>query len=309
MKHLLLILLSLNLSLSAAEPQFAPGVKVDKFVKLTDSRKGRALLTPDKNIISKENLVYDSIDGMDLKLDLYRPKGKGPFPCAVLLHGGGWTGGNKESFRPMAHALAKKGFVAVTIQYRLATQARFPGAVEDAKQAIRWLRKHAGKYSIDPKRIGGVGGSAGGHLIGMVAVSQDSGKFDRAPQAKESCAVQCAIMMGSGVDQVTRSKESKKPIKNCVIFFGGTIDEAPEMYAAGSPITHLSKQTPPLLILEGENDRPGQRYLEFRKKLDALGVPNELVVIEGAKHGQWGAHPWFSSFADETARLLKAHLP
>ncbi len=304
-KLIILLLASTTLHLHSAPPKFAEGVKVDRWVEVTSNQKGRPKVELSDNVSAHENLVYDQVGKKKLSLDLYQPKGKGPFPCAVLLHGGGWANGNKESFRPMAAELAKKGFVAVTIEYRLSGEARFPGAVEDAKQAIRWLRSHCKDYHIDPNRIGGVGGSAGGHLIGMLATTSHTDSFDRDPDSKVSCAVQCAVMMGSGVDQVTRSKEAKKPIQNCVVFFGGTFQEVPEVYKAASPITHLSTQTPPLLMIEGEFDSPGERYPAFRAKLDKLGVPNELIIIQGAKHGQWGAHPWFHPFTDEIASYLE----
>lgn len=307
--------LLLAISLGLARPQAAtftpsPGVKVDKFVEVPKEEKpSRAADKVPEGVIAQENLVFGTGGGRELKLDLYTPKGEGPFPGVVVVHGGGWTGGNKEAFRPIAQQLAAKGFVAVTIEYRLAGEAKFPAAVEDCKTAVRWMRANAQKHHIDPKRIGGVGGSAGGHLIGMVATTATSRKFEgTGGHEKESSAVKAFVMMGAGVDQATRAAETKQPIQSQVVFFGGTYEEKKEVYVAGSPMTHLSKDTPPVLLIEGEFDSPGERYIEFRKRLGELKVPHRLVIVEGGKHGCWGSHPWFNPFVEEMAGFLKANL-
>lgn len=294
------------LSLSAATFTPAPGVKVDKFVEVPkDVKPSRAAdKTPD-GVTAYENLVFGTGGGRDLKLDLYAPKGEGPFPGVIVVHGGGWTGGNKEAFRSMAQQLAAKGFVTATIDYRLATEAKFPGAVEDCKAAVRWMRANAKKYRIDPKRIGGVGGSAGGHLVGMLAGTGKSRKFEGdGGNEKESSALQACVMMGAGVDQATRAAETKKLIESQLVFFGGPYEEKKDVYVAASPITHLSKDTPPTLLIEGEFDTPGERYIEFRKKLDELKVPNRLIIIQGGKHGCWGSNPWFTPFVEEISGYL-----
>jgi len=303
----LLIALSLGMSATQAAPFTpAPGVKVDKFVEVPkDVKPSKAADKVPEGVMAQENLVFGTGGGRELKLDLYAPKGDGPFPGVVVVHGGGWTGGNKEAFRSMAQQLAARGFVAVTIEYRLAGEAKFPGAVEDCKAAVRWMRANAKKYHIDPKRIGGVGGSAGGHLIGMVAGTGKSRKFEgTGGNEKQSSILQACVMMGAGVDQATRAAETKKPIESQLVFFGGTYEEKKDVYVAASPITHLTNDTPPILLIEGEFDSPGERYVEFRKQLDGLKVPNRLVIVQGGKHGCWGSNPWFNPFVEEIAGFL-----
>ena len=306
---LLASLLALS-GLQAATFTPAPGVKVDKFVEVPkEAKPSRAADKAPEGVMAHENLVFGTGGGRELKLDLYAPKGDGPFPGVVVVHGGGWTGGNKESFRSMAQQLAARGFVAATIEYRLAGEAKFPGAVEDCKAAVRWMRANAKKYHIDPEHIGGVGGSAGGHLVGMLAGTGKSKQFEgTGGNEKESSALQACVMMGAGVDQATRAAETKKPIESQLIFFGGKYEEKKDVYVAASPITHLSKDTPPILLIEGEFDSPGERYVEFRKKLDALKVPNRLVIVQGGKHGCWGSNPWFNPMVEEIADFLKARL-
>ncbi len=268
------------------------------------------------SVVSAQNPVPDSIsETLDIvyanygeravQLDLYAPPTDDKArPGIVLIHGGGWVGGSRKAFRNTAMRLATEGYVVANIDYRLATEAKFPGCVSDAKAAVRWMRSNADKHGIDPERIYAIGGSAGGHLAAMVATSP--GKFEgEGGNADQSSAVQGVIMMGTGVDQVARVKESKSgSVKSCVIFFGGEYSEKPEVYAAGSPITHISKSTPPILFLDGEFDNPGQRYIDMRKQLDELGVKHDLVVIPGAKHGQWGKEPWKTPFEDAMLKFL-----
>lgn len=246
----------------------------------------------------ERDVVYAAVGEKELMLDWFRPDDGKVYPGIILIHGGGWTGGSRKAFEPMAKELAEAGYVVANVDYRLATEARFPGAVVDCKAAVKWMRGNAEELGLRLDFIAAIGGSAGGHLAGMIANTGEAQLFDVPGDFPErSDAVQAAILMGAGVDQVTRVKESKSgSIRNCVIFFGGEYDEVPELYAQGSPITHLSESTPPTLMIDGEKDRPGERYMDYRKKLDEFGVRNEFVMVPGAKHGQWGKEPYRSEF-------------
>ena len=293
-----------------AEWKPEPGVSVQRFIEIpADAPRSKAQVALPEGVTAHEDVVFGTGGGRELKLDLYEPAGEGPHPTVMLVHGGGWIGGTKEAFRPTAMALATRGFVAATVEYRLATEAAFPGAVEDCKAALRWLRANAANYGIDPARIGAVGGSAGGHLVAMVATTADPAQFEGSGgNPDKSSALQAAVLMGAGVDQATRAQETPKPIQSQLIFFGGTYAEKKDVYEAASPITHVSEKTPPMLFMEGEFDQPGMRYIEMRKKLDALGVPNRLVVVQGGKHGCWGSNPWLMPMVEETAAFMKTHL-
>ena len=115
-----------------------------------------------------------------------------------------------------------------------------------------------------------VEGSAGGHPAAVVATTHGDKFFkDGENYVGISDEVITAVIMGTGVEQVARVKETEGgSVKTCVIFFGGELDEIPEMYKKGSPITHLAEKTPPILVTDGEFDRPGQRYVQFREKFD-----------------------------------------
>src|SRR4029079_11478573 len=112
-----------------------------------------------------------------LLADLFVPNDKpGPLPALVIVHGGGWLNGDKVKFRALTQTLASRGYVTMAIEYRLCGEARFPAAIHDCNAATRFLRSEAATYKVDPARIGAVGGSAGAHLVGLMAA---------APQLKE----------------------------------------------------------------------------------------------------------------------------
>lgn len=189
----------------------------------------------------------------------------------------------------MSKELAALGYVVANADYRFASEAKFPGAVSDAKAAVRWMRAHASELNLNSELIIGAGFSAGGHLVSMLGTTGSSGKFEgNAGWSEYSSALQGAFVMGAGVDQVARVEETKgRTVKNCVIFFGGELDEKRELYEQGSPITHVDEKTAPFFFYDGEFDRPGQRYVKMRAKMDQFKIPHYFEMLPKVKHGGW----------------------
>ena len=144
-------------------------------------------------------LTYATHDGVALQGDLYLPKGAGPFPALVAVHGGGWQQGARNAFQYWGPYLAARGYGMLTISYRLAKKGTktFPHAVHDVVAAVQFLRANAAQYRLDPERLGLFGASAGGHLAALAALGANAGKFlDGYPgdaQAKESAKVKALI--------------------------------------------------------------------------------------------------------------------
>jgi hypothetical protein len=143
-----------------------------------------------------EGIPFAQPEGTTLRLDLARPRdGDGPYPAVVILFGGGWISGSRTGMRERIEYLASHGYVAVAPDYRLAPQHPFPAAVADARECVRWLRRHADEYDVDPDRIGAVGYSAGGHLACMLGLASDADRFgpdDLAPDGT-SARVQAVV--------------------------------------------------------------------------------------------------------------------
>jgi len=132
-----------------------------------------------------------------MQLDLYVPSGhKKPLPLVIFVHGGAWERGSHRNYRPAAIAFAKRGFATATVEYRLAGEAMFPAAIYDVKASIRWLRANSEKYHLDPERFGITGGSAGGNIAVLTAVTFGDARFEGpANHLDQSSKIQCVVSM------------------------------------------------------------------------------------------------------------------
>lgn len=256
-----------------------------------------------ENVEGYSNLVYAKYGNREMTLDLYRPQsGKGPFPAIVFIHGGGWYKGDPSSYTAMAQQLAARGYVTLNLFYRLSGEAPFPAAIYDCKSAVRWARANAQTFRIDPERIGSVGGSAGGHLSGLLGTSGQTNHLNqRGNHLEQSSEIQACVVMAGGMDlttAVSRRSAAHDPRRRTATFMGGTWEEAKQNFIDASPITHVSENTPPMLFMDGEFDSPGTRYPEMIKKLDTFGIHHESHVIKDGPHPFWSSHPFFKPALD-----------
>ena len=247
-------------------------------------RKADIRLEPD--------LVYGKGGDVDLKLDLAMPKeSNGPFPAVVCVHGGGWKAGNRQQLEKTIEALAARGYVAVTVSYRLAPAARFPAQIEDCKAVVRWLRANAAKYRVNPERIGALGFSAGGHLVCLLGTSDKSdGLEGQGGNPDQSSRVQAVVSFFGPTDFTTKTWSEDVEKQFLIPFLGGTLEENPAIYKKASSISYVTKDDPPFLFFHGTKDElVGLRHSQLlADKLKDVGVKAEVVVMEGEGHGWQG---------------------
>jgi acetyl esterase/lipase len=258
-------------------------------------------------------LTYTRYGDRELQLDLHRPAQRGaPLPAIVCLHGGGWFKDERGSQTQLAQALAARGYVAVTIDYRLSGEAKFPAAIQDAKAAVRWLRANASNYGIDPATVGVTGLSAGGHLAALLATSGGVAALEgEGGYATHSSAVQACVAMGAQSDfETTRIRDlSDKPEDpHYRPFLGGSLRELPAVYALGSPRHHLDRADPPLAFMTGEFDDPSTRADATRRDLMKLGVATGLTVIPQAPHAFLGQQRAFDVAVNACDAFFTLHL-
>ncbi len=227
------------------------------------------------------------------KLDLYLPKeadSNGKRPLLVWIHGGAWLGGSKQ--RPLALRFAEKGYAVASINYRLSQHATFPAQIEDCKAAIRWLRANAAQHGYDPNRIGVWGSSAGGHLVALLGTTGDVKEFDVGPNAGVSSRVQ-AVCDFFGPTDFTKMSSFPSTMKHDAPdspeakLIGGAVQENKDKCQRANPISYVTKDDPPFLIVHGDKD-PLVPHNQSEILLDALkkaGAEASLYTVKGGGHG------------------------
>jgi acetyl esterase/lipase len=248
------------------------------------------------DVVLEEAIPYAKGGQADLLLDLARPgETNGLRPGLVFIHGGGWIGGGREMYRNEIQQAAKRGYVAVSVQYRLTkpdshrkAKNPFPAQVEDVKAAVRWLRANAEKYHIDPNRIGATGGSAGGHLSLMLGVTDSSAGLEGSGgNPNVSSRVQAVVNFFGPTDMAHLHETSKQAAGLLEILLGGPPAERAEQYRAASPIHYASKDDPPTLTIHGTSDPvvPPDQATLFDAAMKKAGAPHTLLLLEGEGHG------------------------
>jgi len=311
MTPLALVLLTLS-GMLGAEPKYQP---------LPADHGGLGATIP-ASVVFEPNRTYSRpTPGIELKLDLARPKDKtGPFPAVVCVHGGAWISGNRKAL-PIILELASRGYVGITIDYRLATTAPFPACVRDVKTAVRWLRENAKAYNIDPDRIAVVGYSAGGHLAALLATTEGLTCFEApieglaalvgGPGAQppprfpvpgteyftQSSSIKSAVGYYAPTDlaalyefAMTDPKVSRAERVVAQAAFiqllGGTPRMQPAAAAYASPVTYVTRHSKPLLLLHGTSDHlvPGDQSHRLADRYALLKADCELVWFHRAGH-------------------------
>lgn len=199
------------------------------------------------------------------------PNGRGPFPGVLVVHGGSWKRGNKQRMARIAERLAQRGYVAVSIDYRLAPADRFPAQLQDCQAAVRWMRVNAGRLQLDPARIAGFGYSAGAHLVALLATSSDD---DGLPDAR----LQAAVL---GATPVDLAQFPENAVFESVLGF--SVEERPDLYSLASPLTFVTPDDPPMFLYHGADDwmvdaSHSHRMLEA---LERAQVPTTYLEVPG----------------------------
>jgi pectinesterase len=212
------------------------------------------------------------------------------------VHGGGWRSGDKMRFAHIASALAEQGFAAACIGYRLLPDVKFPAPILDCKAAVRWVRANADSYGLDGDRIGAIGGSAGGHLVAMLATSHHESKLEgEGGNAGVSSRVQAVVAMATPAD-MRRAAERH--------------DLDAETAALASPITHVTKDSAPILLLHGTNDTlvPMRQSESLLEKYHQSGASATLIKVPDGNHAFWNSAKFFDDTMSRAVTFFREQL-
>lgn len=275
----LLLLLSLMISFGAASPQDAPPAK------------------------TRFDVEYAQAGDESLKLDVYLPDGAGPHPAAIIVHGGGYTGGDKrKNVQPLFEPLVRGGFACFSINYRLAPKYRHPAPIEDIKSAIRYVRERRAEYNVDPQRLVLIGESAGGSLASLVGARNEA-----------DYQVAAVVSFYAAYDQEARTRAAGKLADSHKLYFElrELDDRAYRTLREASAVRHVRKGSPPFLLLHGTEDKTVglEQSVMMCDAMRKLGNQCELITIQGAGHGINGAE-WEkqSLYKTRTVEWLKKTL-
>lgn len=269
---------------------------------------------PEQSVKVRRDVLYDTIDGQKLLLDVAIPAGDGPHPCVVMFHGGAWIGGSRKDLSygekgrdgkyipSTIERVAAKGYVAVSASYRLAPKHKFPAQIQDARAAVRFLRANAKEFGVDPDRIAAGGFSAGGHLALLLGLADKVDGWDVGGNLKESSKVQCVVDFFGPADLSLYAVSPGVEDAYMVPVFGKAVKTDPQVYKTASPITYASKSAPPVLMFHGTFDLvvPIIHSENMLKALKDAGATAELISVRGEGHG-WNG----TTFARTTADALK----
>lgn len=262
-------------------------------------------------IRAENDIEYANPNSQHLKLNMARPTTKeGPFPAVVCIHGGGFRAGDRNGYNEMIRQLARRGYVAVTVEYRLSPRFQFPDAIHDVKASVRWLRANAKKYQIDPTHIGAMGGSAGANLAEMLGVTEgvkflegDEGNLD------QSSGVQAVVSYFGPTDFTKSYGKSVDAAEVLPMYLDGNLEKARGRHLQASPLYWVTPNAAPTLCIHGTKDNyvAYEQAIWFVDKMKAAGAEAQLLTMENAGHGFGGED---ARRADEAMfAFFNSHIP
>ena len=257
-----------------------------------------------KTVIVKRDVIYRSIGDRQLSLDIYYPGNiKSAKTAVLLIFGGGWRSGDKTHNHAIATELARQGYVAVSAEYRLSPEAKYPAAVHDLKAAVRWMRAHAKQYGIDENEIAALGCSAGGQLAALLGTTNGDAHFeDKIRDKLKSSNVQAVIDIdGTLAFHHPESVEGKVAAE----WLGGTYEQQPQTWTEAAPLEHVDKNTAPFLFINSSIPRFHAGREDMIRKMSAFGIYSEVHTLEDTPHPFWFFNPWFEPMMGHIVGFLK----
>jgi len=263
-----------------------------------------------KGIKIKTGIFYAGINGRKLELDIFYPakKSKKGYPAVLMIHGGGWRSGDRSHNTPTAKLLAANGYVAVSAEYRLSTEATYPAAVHDLKTAVRWIRANAKEYGVDTSKVAVWGCSAGGQLAALLGTTNGNVKMEGNGGLKDYSSNIQAIVDVDGtlafIHPESGEGDDSKGKSAATYWFGFSKTERPDLWHEAAPLSHVSTKTPPILFINSSVDRMHAGREDMIKKLNGWNIYSEVHTFSGAPHPFWLFNPWFQPTVNYTISFL-----
>ncbi len=265
------------------------------------------------DVVIERDIDYTSMPHGKLGMDVVHPKAAGKYPGIILIHGGGFSGGSRSSYLPMAIKLAQNGYVAATVDYQLTPMFQFPAPVYNVKAAVRYLRGHAATFGVDKDHMAAIGSSAGATWSQFLAVTRNLPQFEgTGGNREESSSVDCAISYYGRSDMRRAYEGSQNAATALPALLGGDRDHALDTHFRASPINWINPDSAPILAIHGTRDQnvPFEQSVVLVERMRSMGIEAELETIAEAGHGFKGADEEraFTRTLDFLNRKLKPKL-
>ena len=248
------------------------------------------------------DIEFAKVGELSLTLDAFVPEGEGPFATCILVHGGGFMRGDKQTYiKPIFEPLSKAGFTWFTINYRLAPDHRWPACGDDVATAIRWVKAHAKQYKVDPERIALIGESAGGHLVSWAGTQS---------RGEATVAAVVPFYAPHDLELQVEKRGELGPSMIALLNLTELNDAARQTLRAASPSTEVHAGMPPYLLIHGDADAqvPYEQSPKFQEKMKAAGNSCDLITIPGGVHGMGGWEKLGSDYQTQMIAWLRKTL-
>ena len=297
-RYLMVATIVLAMRIIGSEPLATPATQVS-------NDPTRVQYQPSPRVRVVPAIVFARYGKRALRLDLYLPiDSKTAVPGVIVIRGGGWMVNDRKEFAHVASALAERGVAAASIEYRTADEAAFPGAVQDVKAAIRWMRANAKPYGILADMIGTLGGSSGAHMALLAGISNDHDFEGNGGNNNISSRVQAVVAMATPTNLLRLDAGGRRVVAQ---FLHGAPAQNPKLWERASPINHVKAGGPFILVIHGtadENVLPEQSST-FAELYRRTGGQVELVLLQKAPHPFWNYTPWFEDTVNRAAAFFQ----
>lgn len=297
MRRLILATIVFAITITCTEPLAAQTTQLS-------NDGARVQYHPSPRVKVVPDIVFARYGKRALRLDLYLPiLRKEAVPGVIVIRGGGWMVNDRTESAHVASALAERGVAAASIEYRTADESPFPGAVQDVKAAVRWMRANAELYGISPGVIGTLGGSSGAHMALLAGVSDDRDLEGSGGNNNVSSRVQAVVAMATPTDLPRLSAGGQRFVAQ---FLHASLEQNPKLWARASPVNHVSAGGPSILLIHGTADESvlPEQSSRFAELYSKAGGRVELVLIPKAPHPFWNYMPWFEDTMNRAAAFF-----
>ncbi len=270
-------------------------IKKYPFIKIAEANKG-------ENDVQIENILYYKEKNRALHLDAFFNKKEKNNPGVIMIHGGGWKSGNKNQMQVLAQEITSKGYSCFAIEYRLSLEAKYPQAIYDVKNAIKFIKDNAKRFHVDPDKIAVLGCSSGGQMAALIGTTNGDLVFEEAKyKSKSSSKVQAII----DIDGILAFKHPESEEGEMAAFWlNGTYEENPENWKQASALSHIDKNTPPTLFINSSFDRFHAGRDDMIAILNQNKIYNEVKTIKNSPHSFWFFQPWLDETVEYTTQFL-----